>query len=62
MTKDDGYTKLLDVILMSDYTKKLFVLVEPDHTKNPFVLVNYVVASVADHDSLPNYIGGYAKA
>ena len=45
VTEDDDYTKLLDVIFITD------------HTKNPFVPENYVVTSIADHDLLTNYIG-----
>ena len=49
MTEDDDYTKLLDVIFITD------------HTKNPFVPENYVVTSIADHTLLTNYIGFNGK-
>ena len=39
-TEDDNYTKLPDVVSISDYTKNPFVLGVLDYTENPFVLAN----------------------
>ena len=49
VTKDDDYTKLLDVTLFAD------------HTTNSFVPENYVVTSFADHYLMTDYNGGFNK-